>query len=128
MTLKKFYIAKVVGSILGFMSIIGAIFGVFFFLDDRYASAKDTNMKVQKVVDSVDKLSLRMDLNIFDDQLKRVSERIDKINTTYPDFKKMPKLVKEELENLILKRKVLNDKLEKIENKIYAIDPKEDVR
>lgn len=128
MTLKKFCISNVIALILGLISLIGTFFGVFFFLDDRYASAKDTDMKVQKVVTSVDKLSLRMDLNLLDDQEKRVNEKIDRIKSEYPNPKKMPKLIKEELEELELKRKVIDNKLQKMEEQIYKIDPKEIVR
>lgn len=88
-------------TIVSLLTLIGIIFGGYFYIDTRYALSE-----------TVDKISQRLDYKILDDRLKSVQERLWQLDDRYYK-KEMPLSVKEEYRSLQVEKILLIEKLKK---------------
>lgn len=100
----------IVELILALIAIISVAFGVFFFLENRYAK----NMHMSK-------LELRLDLKISEDQLLSVEERILKFEGELGVIKESD-LLKSELRKLRKQEDNITEKIQSINKRIIEED------
>lgn len=97
---------KLTSSVIALCTIIGFAFGVYFFIDSRYALAE-----------TVKQVEQRLDYKIKSDQADQVSSRIWRLESLYQTPEKMPAAVKEEYRDLQDTKQKLRDSLKALEKK-----------
>lgn len=97
--------SKLITSIIGLMTLIGIIFSVYFWMDDRYANAE-----------TVKKIEQRLDYKIKSDQAQSIRERIWRIEDKFGSTPSNP-IVKEELRKLQFDLNEINGQVKEMEKK-----------
>lgn len=86
-------------TIISLLTLIGIIFGGYFYIDTRYALAENTRQSMQEISESLQKLNEKIDNTNNSIRYKEIQSRIWKIEEKY-EGKKMPDIVKEEYKQL----------------------------
>lgn len=94
--------------IISIASAISIIFGVYFYNEARYASAKD----LKETKEYTQKVEKRLDHKILNDNLHEIQKRIWILDDKYE--KKMPDTVKEEYRELMEKKEQLREELKNL--------------
>lgn len=94
---------KLIQSILAITALLSVVFGVYFYVDNRYALADDLNKTKQ-----------RLEYKIQADQLSNVQDRIWKIEDRF-EKRTMDITTKEELKRLNQQKADLKSGLDKLE-------------
>ncbi len=92
-------------AIIAILTIIGIIFGVYFYIENRYALAEELKKTQQ-----------RLDYKIISDQFQAIQERIWKIKDRVGE-KPKDQTIKEELQKLESDKKSLEMKIDVMEKK-----------
>ncbi len=96
---------NILSLIIALLTIIGITFGVYFYMEKRYALA-----------DELTKVTQRLDEKIDSDRYNQIQDRIWKIQDRYRN-KQMEDTVKEELRQLEKEKEELNNKIKKFEGR-----------
>jgi septation ring formation regulator EzrA len=88
------------------ITLISFAFGVYFFVDSRYALAEN-----------VKQIEQRLDYKIKSDQVDQIQTRLWKIEDRYKNMDKMPAAVKDDYRDLQDKKQKLQDGLKSLEKK-----------
>src|SRR3989337_950785 len=101
---------ELIGCITGMIVLISMCFGVYFWFEARFAHAGD----MMKAMEVIKQIGDRLEYKILEDQIRAIQDRIWKIIDRY-DKKDMPELVKEEYRKLLEDKKLLEEKLRKLQ-------------
>lgn len=96
---------KTVQSILAIITLVSTAFGVYFYVDNKYALAND-----------LEKVKQRLEYKIVSDHVQSIQDRIWKIEDRFQK-KKMDDTTKEEYRKLQADKEEAQAKLKKIEKK-----------
>ncbi len=97
-----------VGVIIGILTIVGAIFGAFIFLDTRFAKEE----KVEHVQMNVDQVGKRLDIKIVNDKFQAIQQRVWNLKDRYGDkLENAEQTIKEEYRNLEIQQEELKREL-----------------
>lgn len=103
-----------IATIGGILAIIGMIFGVYFYIEARYAHAGD----MMKAMEVIKKIEIRLDRKIVEDRLRGVQKDIWTIEDRYCtnkskpcDESKMPQIVRERYRELKIEKDNLENEL-----------------
>lgn len=95
--------------IISIASVISIIFGVYFYNEARYASAKD----LKEAKEYSQKIEKRLDQKILNDNVNEIQKRIWLLEDKY-EKKQMPDTVKEEYRELKEKKEQLKEELKNL--------------
>ena len=103
-----------VSTILALVSLIGVVFGIYFYNEGRYAIAENVNKELKQTQEQVQKVIERLDIKILNDRADNLQQRIWKLEDRYGVEKKMPYEVKEEFRKLKQEKGKLDKELERL--------------
>ena len=95
--------------IISIASVISIVFGVYFYNEARYASAKD----LKEANEYTQKIEKRLDQKILNDNLNEIQKRIWMLEDKY-DKKQIPDTVKQEYRELKEKKEQLKEELKNL--------------
>jgi len=111
---------ELIAVIAGIIGLISICFGVHFFYDNRFAHAAD----MTKAMEVIQKIGIRLDYKIVEDQLRVTQQKIWTIEDRYcPDKSKpcdegrMPQTVREQYRELKCEQEKLQKELETLQAK-----------
>lgn len=107
---------ETIAVIIGILTIIGIVFGIHRYMENRYALAQEVKQEIKKVDQKVEKTDQRLDYKILSDQSNEIQKRIWIIEDRYQK-KPMEETVKEELNTLKKNSEELKLKINNIEKK-----------
>lgn len=103
---------KMIGYLLSIGALVGMLWSVYQYVDDRYAKAAD----VKSIQETIQKLHERLDQKILSDQIDHKQERIWQLEDRYADEKKRPQSTKEEIRQLQQDIDSMKEELHRWEN------------
>jgi hypothetical protein len=106
---------KKISVILGIVVALLTAGGAWFTLDNRWAKAED----MKNIDTKLNKISKRLDQKILEDNFSNIQARIWSLEDRYRD-KEMPQAVKEELRQLLEKKRVAIIKIDAIIKSVQA--------